>query len=145
MAQDSCLLSSYSSIGAMEEHTIDLSRSCWSDHYVSSTVKKQRTLWKGSLKVEEKPFRKLAPVAGKFVKSWQKYLLLIHVSPGNSFSGLGAGLVASESSKTPDSKLQNTGPFTWIFSIWWGRGTIIIVVSESWGYSARKAADRQWP
>lgn len=39
-----------------------------------------KNAFEGGLNVEEKPFRKLAPVAEKFIKSWQRHLWLIHVS-----------------------------------------------------------------
>ena len=98
--------------------------------------------------MEEKPFRKLAPVAGKFVKSWQKYLLLIHVSYlRNSFSGLRAGLVASRVFQRPQTQNFKTLDLLLGFSASGGeRGTIIIVVPESWDSTVLgKAADRQWP
>ena len=96
--------------------------------------------------MEEKPFRKLAPVAGKFIKSWQKCWLLIHVSYlRNSSFGLRAGLVASRVFQRPQTQNFKTLDLLLGFSAsGGGRGTIIrFLVPESWDSTVLgKAADR---
>lgn len=70
VAQDSCLLPAPSATGTVVEHARDLTKELLGDHYGSPTVKEQELFSMGSLKVEEKPFRKSAAVVGIFIKSW---------------------------------------------------------------------------